>query len=307
MKWLYSNNNMLLVYCKYCIIVYYSQDQIELQAEVFFPNVTFETEHLDFGCILNDTETICYVSMTNNSPLEVRYCWSFLKRPPVQRTLPDHDEGVDMESECETDSLDGEGEEDRESSEMSREKEGEGEKSFDDGEVELLLSRPQSVHIQIAERDVVIGSDYGDSPLQETEEEASSSEMHQQQEDAVLSTSLDNKAAPEEIDPSAPPSPTSLGEQHLQQEKEEDSTNNNEVIESGLPPGGSEIEMVMMEEAIIESAAKDGTTTVVGDEVAELAAKTREGKKRENAKPQPWEMTYDPFTPISIEQVCDQV
>ena len=261
------------------------QDQIELQAEVFFPNVTFEMEQLDFGCILNDTETIRYVSMTNNSPLEVRYSWSFLKRPPVQRTLPDHDEGVDMESECETDSL--EEEESGRSSEMSGEREGEG-------EVELSHSRPQSVHIQIAEKDVVIGSSYGDSPLYE--EEASSSDMHEQHKETVLSSSFDNEAAPEEIDHSAAacPSPTSSGEQHLQQEGD-----GNEVIESGLPPGESEVEMVVMEEAIIKE------DTVVSDEASE-AAKTKAGKKRKKAKPQPWEMTYDPFTPISIEQVCTQ-
>jgi hypothetical protein len=275
------------------------QDQIELQAEVFFPNVTFETEQLDFGCILNDTETIRYVSMTNNSPLEVRYSWSFLKRPPVQRALPDHDEGVDMESECETDSLDDE-EEGQESSEMSGEREEEGEGGVDhgEGEVESSHSRPQSVHIQIAEKDVVIGSNYGDSPLFEGEV-SEASEIHEQHEETVLSTSSDNEAAPGEIDHSAVvrPSPTSSGEQYLQQEG--DDTNNNEVIESGLPPGESEVEMVVMDEAIIKE-------DVIDDEVSE-ATKTKAGKKKEKAKPQPWEMTYDPFIPISIEQVCGQV
>jgi hypothetical protein len=279
------------------------QDQIELQAEVFFPNVTFETEQLDFGCILNDTETIRYVSMTNNSPLEVRYSWSFLKRPPVQRTLPDHDEGVDMESECETDSLDDEEEEGgRESSKMSGEREGEGERGVDhgEGEMELSHSRPQSVHIQIAEKDVVIGSSYGDSPLFEGEA-SETSEIHEQHEETMLSTSSDNEAAPGEIDHSAAvrPSPTSSGEQYLQQEG--DDTNSNEVIESGLPPGESEVEMVIMEEAII----KEDTT--FGDDEGSEAAKTKVGKKKEKARPQPWEMTYDPFTPISIEQVSGQV
>ncbi len=242
-------------------------------------------EQLDFGCILNDTETIRYISMTNNSPLEVCYSWSFLKRPPVQRTLPDHDEGVDMESECETDSLDDE-EEGQDSSEMSGEREGEGEMSH---------SRPQSVHIQIAEKDVVIGSNYGDSPLFEGEA-SEASEIHEQHEETMLSTSLDNEAAPGEIDHSAAvrPSPTSSGEQYLQQEG--DDTNNNEVIESGLPPGESEVEMVIMEESITKE-------DVIGDDVSEVA-KT---KAKEKAKPQPWEMTYDPFTPISIEQVCGQV
>ena len=196
-----------------------------------------------------------------------------------------------MESECETDSLD---DEDQESSEMSGERE--RERSVDgDEQVELSHSRPQSVHIQIAKEDIVIGSNYEGSPL----EEETSSETRQQEETA-LSTSLDNEAAPEEIDPSAAcPSPTSSGDQHLQ---EGDGTNNNEVIESGLPPGESEVEMVIMEE-IIKSITKEDT--VVGDELSE-ATKTRAGKKREKPKPQPWEMTYDPFTPISIEQVRGQ-
>lgn len=44
--------------------------------------------------------------MTNTSPLEVHYKWYFLRRPPVRRQDPEQlDEGVDMQSECETDSL----------------------------------------------------------------------------------------------------------------------------------------------------------------------------------------------------------
>ena len=46
--------------------------------------------------------------MTNSSPLDVHYVWSFLKRPPVYQKDPVHDdEGVDMQSECEIDSLEG--------------------------------------------------------------------------------------------------------------------------------------------------------------------------------------------------------
>ena len=61
---------------------------------------------VDFGCILNDTETTKQITMTNSSPLEVRYVWSFLKRPPARRVDPEQlDEGVDMQSEIETDSL----------------------------------------------------------------------------------------------------------------------------------------------------------------------------------------------------------
>ena len=80
---------------------------------------------VDFGCILNDTETLHYVRMTNTSPLEVQYSWAFLHRPPVRRGDPDlQDEGVDMQSECETESLEGEeseGVEEEEEEEEERE------------------------------------------------------------------------------------------------------------------------------------------------------------------------------------------
>lgn len=91
------------------------QDHIALKSEVYFPNLVFESHELDFGCILNDTESVQYITMTNRSPLEVAYNWSFLKRPPVQRIDPNqHDEGVDMQSECETDSLDEQTDDDNE-------------------------------------------------------------------------------------------------------------------------------------------------------------------------------------------------
>ena len=43
-----------------------------------FPNLHFEKTDVDFGCILNDTEVTRYINITNNSPLEVKYKWSFL-------------------------------------------------------------------------------------------------------------------------------------------------------------------------------------------------------------------------------------
>ena len=93
----------------------YTQNRISLKSEVHFPNLHFEAMELDFGCILNDTENIQYLTMTNNSPLEVNYSWYFLKRPPVQRVDPSQlDEGVDMQSECETDSLDEQSDSDEE-------------------------------------------------------------------------------------------------------------------------------------------------------------------------------------------------
>ncbi|CAL1528045.1 unnamed protein product [Lymnaea stagnalis] len=53
-------------------------DYIALHGEVYFPNLLFEKTTVDFGCILNDTEVTRYINITNNSPMEVCYRWSFL-------------------------------------------------------------------------------------------------------------------------------------------------------------------------------------------------------------------------------------
>ncbi|XP_036605974.1 hydrocephalus-inducing protein homolog [Trichosurus vulpecula] len=53
-------------------------DYMNLRGEVHFPNLTFETMEVDFGCILNDTEVIRYIQMVNCSPLVVKFRWSFL-------------------------------------------------------------------------------------------------------------------------------------------------------------------------------------------------------------------------------------
>ncbi|XP_058135740.1 hydrocephalus-inducing protein homolog isoform X1 [Dasypus novemcinctus] len=53
-------------------------DSLNLRGEVLYPNLSFETMELDFGCILNDTEVIRYVTITNSSPLLVKFRWSFL-------------------------------------------------------------------------------------------------------------------------------------------------------------------------------------------------------------------------------------
>lgn len=53
-------------------------DILNLRGEVHYPNLSFETMELDFGCILNDTEVIRYVTITNCSPLVVKFRWFFL-------------------------------------------------------------------------------------------------------------------------------------------------------------------------------------------------------------------------------------
>ena len=62
----------------YLFILPTIQDFIPVRGEVYFPNLEFEKMEVDFACILNDTEVTRYINITNNSPMDVNYRWSFL-------------------------------------------------------------------------------------------------------------------------------------------------------------------------------------------------------------------------------------
>ena len=109
------------------------QDIIRLSSEVHFPNLDFDSQEVcvhicvyvcvhacvwllpcaptqyhfmsptlplqvDFGSVLNDTEKTCFITMINTSPIDVHYSWAFLDQPPLERG-EEHDEGVDLEGE----------------------------------------------------------------------------------------------------------------------------------------------------------------------------------------------------------------
>ncbi|RMC08855.1 hypothetical protein DUI87_13849 [Hirundo rustica rustica] len=59
------------------IMEYPHKEQITVRGEVYFPNLHLETQAVDFGCIISDTEQELYMEMTNCSPLPVHYYWSF--------------------------------------------------------------------------------------------------------------------------------------------------------------------------------------------------------------------------------------
>ncbi|NXI51133.1 HYDIN protein, partial [Chloroceryle aenea] len=61
------------------------EEQVTIRGEVYFPNLCIQTKALDFGCILNDTEAVRYVEITNCSPLLVQYHWSFLTASHVSQ------------------------------------------------------------------------------------------------------------------------------------------------------------------------------------------------------------------------------
>ncbi|ESO91099.1 hypothetical protein LOTGIDRAFT_122343, partial [Lottia gigantea] len=74
------------------------KDYIALRGEVYFPNIEFEKSNIDFGCILNDTEVTRYVNLTNNSPMEVKYRWSFLiENQPLIRHHPKRSQPLTIE------------------------------------------------------------------------------------------------------------------------------------------------------------------------------------------------------------------
>lgn len=54
------------------------QDTVALRGEVYFPNLHFSSDMVDFGCILNNTHVNQKLTMTNCSPLPVIYNWKVL-------------------------------------------------------------------------------------------------------------------------------------------------------------------------------------------------------------------------------------
>ncbi|XP_053175951.1 hydrocephalus-inducing protein homolog [Scomber japonicus] len=70
------------------------RDAVELHAEVHFPNLHFSSTTVDFGCVLNCTETRRELTITNCSPLPVFYRWAFLvdhRETEVKKLLPEEE------------------------------------------------------------------------------------------------------------------------------------------------------------------------------------------------------------------------
>uniref|UniRef100_A0A3B4AWU3 Hydin adenylate kinase-like domain-containing protein n=1 Tax=Periophthalmus magnuspinnatus TaxID=409849 RepID=A0A3B4AWU3_9GOBI len=58
------------------------QDIVKLHGEIHFPNLLLSSTSVDFGCVLNSTETQREITITNCSPLPVMYHWTFLDQKP---------------------------------------------------------------------------------------------------------------------------------------------------------------------------------------------------------------------------------
>ena len=67
-----------------------SYDAISLTAEVNFPNIEFSQAEVDFGTIINDTESAIVLSLKNNSPLAAQFHWWFEVEDDGGVTIDDH-------------------------------------------------------------------------------------------------------------------------------------------------------------------------------------------------------------------------
>ncbi|NXI34967.1 HYDIN protein, partial [Galbula dea] len=69
-------------------VEYPHKEQVPIRGEVYFPNLQLQPTLLDFGCILNDTEQLLCLEMSNCSPLPVQYHWAFLPASQLRFSPP---------------------------------------------------------------------------------------------------------------------------------------------------------------------------------------------------------------------------
>lgn len=207
--------------------------------------------------------------MTNTSPLEVKYKWYFLRRPPVRRQDPEQcDEGVDMQSECETDSL-AEGDSSGESQEEDEEMEGgeEGEEENEEGEEEE--------------------EEEGEEGEEEEEEDTEGGQVLEMQgEEESCSHDPEDSLEKEDIQGSQSGLQPSGGNAMAE------GTIEGEYLE---PP----TDTINQQEAAAAIVIPT-TTASVSDTSGSTAGLAARGERKEK---QPWELVDDPFKLVRIEQV----
>ncbi len=61
------------------------KDHMELRGDINFPNLEFETQKVDFGCILNDTTKSMTLKVTNVSTIDCAFQWAFIEDEDAKR------------------------------------------------------------------------------------------------------------------------------------------------------------------------------------------------------------------------------
>lgn len=81
------NGKVLIVFTEHP-----QKDSVELVGDISFPNLSFETTKVDFGCTLNDTQKAVSMMITNVSKVDTSFRWVFIeddkeaqagKKPPI--------------------------------------------------------------------------------------------------------------------------------------------------------------------------------------------------------------------------------
>lgn len=64
------------------------KDSVDLVGDVTFPNLHLDTETVDFGCVLNETQRKAYLTVGNRGTVDTVYSWMFDDaRGPAWRVL----------------------------------------------------------------------------------------------------------------------------------------------------------------------------------------------------------------------------
>lgn len=82
---LYQNGKTSHLVEKQLLITYSGhpqKDAVVLKGDINFPNLSFETTTIKFGCILNDTSKTIRVKATNWSKVAAKYEWVFMENDP---------------------------------------------------------------------------------------------------------------------------------------------------------------------------------------------------------------------------------
>ncbi|XP_071173399.1 hydrocephalus-inducing protein homolog isoform X10 [Mytilus edulis] len=194
-------------------------DYIALRGEVYFPNIDFEKSVVDFGCILNDTEVTRYINITNNSPMEVHYKWSFLvgDQPLTEIRAPAKPTTF-LEEIKEEEDAGGDG----------------------DAKIEVLVSQPTEEQINVDEKSEVESTKEEDIP-KETEEPVQG-EQEIIKEPETQDDISDNRMAPD----SPRGSPTGGSPRDDEDQLEKGQLESQEAPEGGLDKNKTEDTMLSL-------------------------------------------------------------
>ena len=210
--------------------------------------------------------------MTNNSPLVVNYRWYFLKGAPTRRDPLHDDEGVDMQSEIETDSIEG------------------SSSSIDDQQEQPEGDREEGGAVTPPINVVDIEQSPRPSEGEKEEDEGSLKgvEVSTKQRESI---GFELRVTPEFL--AAEKISVHVTAPSITESQTED------INKIGGRDDISEVPLVISQ-SLPPSEHSESTVEVTEEEEEE--EEEEEGEKRER---QPWEMVGEPLQPVSIRQVRD--